>query len=200
MANSELLNLLVHHSYRFSDTELFPLASGRKSPFYVNCKTTTMRSDAARLIADAFEAKIPPAAEAIGGLTMGADPIAYAIRDLSARHLDVFVVRKEAKAHGLRRGVEGPVRQGLKVVVVDDVVTTGGSTIQALDACRAEGLDVVAVVVLVDREEDGGLDRIRAHAQCPVAAIFRVSELHERWQNLDQRADEAPSRPAAASL
>ena len=200
MANGELLDLLVLHSYRFSDTELFTLASGRKSPFYVNCKTTTMRRDAARLIADAFDPRIPQAAEAIGGLTMGADPIAYAIRDLSARRLDAFVVRKEAKAHGLRRVVEGPVRKGLKVVVVDDVVTTGQSTIQALDACSAEGLEVVSVIVLVDREEDGGLDRIRAHAKCPVSAIFKVSELHARWQELDRGADEAPSRSAAASL
>ncbi len=199
MVRDQLLDLLVHHSYRYSDTEDFPLASGRSSQFYVNCKTTTMRKDSPRLIADAFNEFLPADAEAVGGLTMGADPIAYAIRDFGGR-LDALVVRKAPKEHGLKQVIEGPIFPGKKVVVVDDVVTTGGSTIQAIGAFVAQGLEVVAVVVLVDREEDNGLGNIRSMAHCPVNAIFKVSELHGRWQRDQRDAQPASSRPAAAAL
>lgn len=186
MAVDQLRDLLVRHSYRYSDEPIFKLASGRLSQFYVNCKTTTMRREAARLIAAAFDRFIPREAEGIGGLTMGADPIAYAVRDFGTVPLDAFVVRKRPKEHGLKQAIEGPLRPGMKVVVVDDVVTTGGSTIDAIRACREHelALQVVAVVVLVDREEDEGLEKIRREAGCPVHAIFKVSELKLRWNQL----------------
>lgn len=196
MARDHLLDLLVEHSYKFSHEPVYKLASGRLSQFYVNCKTTTMRAEAAPHIADAFGAHVPDDAQAIGGLTMGADPIAYAVRDLGRRRLDAFVVRKAPKEHGLKQAIEGPIAAGMRVVVVDDVVTTGGSTIEAIRVCRDASLAVVAVVILVDRQEDRGLDRIRAEAGCPVHAIFQVSELRARWDQVHRDGD----RPAAGSF
>jgi orotate phosphoribosyltransferase len=185
MGCERLLDLLVEHSYTYSDHPEFKLASGRFSHFYIDCKATTMRREAARSIAEAFDPFIPKTARAIGGLTMGADPIAYAIRDFSPHELDAFCVRKEAKAHGLKKSVEGPVSKGLPVVVVDDVITAGGSTITALRECRRAGLEVVAVIVMVDREEDGGMERVRTEAgDIPVTAVFKRSQLHARWMEL----------------
>jgi len=200
MVWEELRDLLVEHSYRYSDEATFPLSSGRRSHFYIDCKPTTMRRDAARLIAESFDRHLPADAAAVGGLTMGADPIAYAVRDLSSRNLDAFVVRKEPKKHGLRQRIEGPVRPGMRVVVVDDVVTTGQSTITAVSACRDEGLVVVGVVVLVDREEDDGMQKIRdaVGPDVPVAAVFTKTDLHDRWQSKD-RGDRDTSRPRAAT-
>lgn len=202
MAHDQLLDLLVQHSYRFSEKAIYKLASGRMSQFYVQCKTTTMRRDAARLIADAFRPHVPPSAQAVGGLTMGADPIAYAIRDLSGLELDAFVVRKEAKEHGLKDEtiIEGPTRRGMKVVVVDDVVTTGGSTIQAIRECVRAGFEIVSVVVLVDREEDGGLDAVKSKVRCPVSAIFTLPEIHARWLERGHDAHTDTARPAAVAV
>ncbi len=163
----QLLDMLVEYSYQYSAGEQFKLASGGMSRFYVNCKTTTMRRAAGPLIAAAFEPSIPPGSEVIGGLTMGADPIAYAVRDYAQAKLDVFVVRKAAKDHGLERLIEGPIGRGMKVVIVDDVVTTGGSTIIAIEECVREGLEVVAVIALIDRQEDSGLAQIAAKVACP---------------------------------
>ena len=197
MARAQLLDLLVRHSYQYEAEPVFQLTSGRRSQFYVNCKTTTMRRDAADLIAKAFEAHIPEAARAVGGLTLGADPIAYAIRDLSRLPLDAFVVRKTPKEHGLRKAIEGPISAGLPVVVLDDVVTTGGSTLLAIEACRAAGLQIVAVLVLVDRMEDGGLDRIKSVAgPVPVHTIFTREELHAHW--LQTGVGAARSREASS--
>jgi orotate phosphoribosyltransferase len=156
-----LLEMLVRYSYRQETEPVFRLASGRFSDVYINCKQTTMRRDAAPLIASLFEQETPAGTQAVGGLTAGADPIAYAMRDFcDTRPVHAFMVRKEPKDHGLRREVEGPVERGMNVVVIDDVVTSGSSTIKAVQSCRAAELRVVAVVVLVDRQE-GGLEAIR---------------------------------------
>src|SRR5207244_521547 len=116
--------------------------------------------------------------------TMGADPIAQATAAYCTRlgrALNAFSVRKEAKKHGLRKWIEGPAAPGATVAVVDDVVTTGGSTIEALQKCRQEGLAVAAVVVLVDRQEESGLDNITRAAGpgVPVMAIFTLAELRD---------------------
>jgi len=195
-----LLELLARHSYQCSDKPEFKLASGRFSRFYINCKTTTMRREAAPLIEAAFRPFIPKTAEAVGGLTMGADPIAYAIRDLSHQDLDAFVVRKAAKEHGLKKLIEGPVKPGMRVVVVDDVVTTGCSTVTAIEECTSEELKVIAVVVLVDRQEDDGLSRIREVAGgVPVSAIFNREEVHLRWLDLRTDADSSSPRSSATA-
>lgn len=186
MDRQRLRDQLVRHAYQYADEPRFTLASGRTSHYYVECKKVTTRRDAARSLARLFERYVPKSAHAVGGLTMGADPIAYAMRDLCKKPLDAFMVRKAAKDHGRRRMIEGPVEPGMNVVIVDDVVTTGGSTITAVEECRKAGLNVVAVIVLVDREEDDGLARIKQTVgpDVPVNAVFTRSDLHARWLEL----------------
>lgn len=169
---------------RFGD---FTLASGAKSDFYVDCRVTTMDAVGARLIGELGWELIQKAStergvavEAVGGLTMGADPVALAVAVASGREgaggpLHAFSVRKSAKAHGLGRLIEGNFASGQTVVVVDDVITTGGSTLQAIEAIEKEGGRVAFVVALVDREE-GGRAAIEARG-VPVYAIATKSQL-----------------------
>ncbi|MBK8003279.1 MAG: orotate phosphoribosyltransferase [Gemmatimonadetes bacterium] len=139
----------------------FVLASGRTSPFYVDCRLTTMSAEGLVLIGrlglEALRDK-GWAPQGIGGLTMGADPVAYAIAAASVTRppiLDAFSVRKEAKAHGTGRRVEGNFASGHAVVVVEDVITTGGSALKAIEALKEEGAKVLGVLAVVDREEGG---------------------------------------------
>src|SRR5262249_48213139 len=159
---TQLLALLVKHSYRYDPTGSFLLASGKRSSYYVDCRATTMRSEAFDLVGAVVGAQLPRDVEALGGLTLGADPIAPATASYCTGHgrpLAYFIVRKEAKGHGLGKRIEGPVRAGTKVAVIDDVVTTGSSTVEAIMRCKEAGLILAAVVVLVDRQEEEGLSR-----------------------------------------
>lgn len=139
----------------------FVLASGRTSEFYVDARLTTMSAEGLILIgrlglAALREAGWAPAS--VGGLTMGADPVAYAIAAASVASppiLDAFSVRKEAKAHGTARRVEGNFRAGDPIVVVEDVITSGGSALKAIAAIQEEGGQVLGVLAVVDREEGG---------------------------------------------
>jgi orotate phosphoribosyltransferase len=192
-----LLDLLRTFSYQYDAKGQFRLASGKTSCFYIDCKATTMRGDAADLVGAVVADRLPPEITAVGGLTLGADPIAQATASYCTRHgrpVNAFSVRKEAKQHGLRKWVEGCGEPGAKVAVLDDVVTTGGSTIDAIRKCRQEGLEVVAVIVLVDRQEDGGLDAVRREAGLgiPVTAIFTLDEFR-----FDAGQDPARSRSAS---
>jgi orotate phosphoribosyltransferase len=174
-----LRRLLREHSLRFGD---FVLASGKRSPFYFDSKKTTLLPEGAWLVAVEVLAALDERgieADAIGGMTLGADPIVCPVAALSygtARPLRAFLVRKEAKGHGTGQRVEGSLFPGARVVVVDDVVTTGGSTMRAIEAVLAEGCQVVAVVCLVDREE-GGRELL---ARWPFVPIFRRSEIFDR--------------------
>jgi orotate phosphoribosyltransferase len=179
---ARLLDLLRRHSYRYDAEGRFELASGKRSCFYIDCRATTMRGDAADLIGALVGEHLPGSVAAIGGLTMGADPIAYATASYCTRHgrpLNAFSVRKEVKRHGLAKFVEGCAERGTAVAVVDDVVTTGGSTVDAIRKCRQEGLEVAAVVVLVDRQEDDGLANVQREAgpAVPVHAIFTLRDV-----------------------
>lgn len=179
---ARLLALLREHSYRYDPAGGFRLVSGKTSQHYVNCKATTMRGDVADLIGALVAERLPDTVRAVGGLTMGADPIALATAAWCARHgreMHAFSVRKEPKTHGTRQWVEGCAAPGTVVAVLDDVVTTGGSTIEAIRRCREEGLVVAAVVALVDRQEENGLGNIRAAAgpDVGVSALFTLSEL-----------------------
>ena len=168
--SGRLLRLIRERSYREGD---FTLASGKKSKFYIDMKATTLSAEGAFLIGRlSFEmirrfadirfksAGGSSAVQAVGGLTLGADPIATAV-SLAAYSQGVdwpaFIVRKEAKDHGTGRYVEGRenLPAGAKVIVLEDVVTTGGSSIKAIERLRAEGYDPVAVLTVVDREEGG---------------------------------------------
>ena len=160
-----LLELLRTHSFERREVIL---ASGRPSDFYIDCKRTTLRAEGhwlvGRLLLDLI-LREAPAARAVGGLTLGADPIASAVSMASwmaARPLEAFIVRKEAKGHGTRRWIEGPaLPAGLPVVIVEDVVTTGGSGLLAAEKAREAGLDVLGIFALVDRQE-GGREAVEA--------------------------------------
>ncbi len=163
-ATAALKKLLLEKSVR---TGTFTLASGKQSDLYIDCRVTTLDPVGANLIGDlgwhAVRSKIHSEhlkVDAIGGMTMGADPISLAVGMTSAvKHpqeaLQVFTVRKEPKGHGIGRRIEGNFRAGDNVIVVDDVITTGGSTLRAIDAIGSEGGKVAFCLVLVDREEGG---------------------------------------------
>ncbi len=196
MVRARLLELLCDRSYRRSDTPSFRLTSGKLSDFYIDCKATTMWGEAMPFVGEAVGQQLPSDAEAVGGLTMGADWIAAAAAywcQLHSRSMNAFSVRKEPKKHGLRKWIEGCVQRGAKVVVVDDVVTTGGSTIDAINKCREEDLQIIKVVVLIDRQEENGLTAIRkaAGSKVPVEAIFTRADFDAHFARA--RAD-APSK------
>ena len=176
---ARLIALLLERAFRYRPEAPFTLASGRTSPYYFNCKTTVYHPEGMRLVGRLLFAAIrelDPAA--VGGLTLGADPLAYACAYtsfLEGQPIEAFVVRKEPKDHGTRLPIEGNVAAGDRVVVVDDVITTGGSTLKAIDACRAAGLQVVGCCVLVDRQE-GGREAIAA-AGVPVTALVTRDEV-----------------------
>ena len=139
----------------------FVLASGRTSNFYIDCRLTTMSAQGLALIGRLGLIALRSAGwtpRAVGGLTMGADPVAYAIAAASVTAtpiVDAFSVRKEAKAYGAGRRVEGNFSTGDRVVVVEDVITTGGSALKAIEAIREEGGEVLGILAVVDREEGG---------------------------------------------
>ena len=159
----------------------FTLASGRESNFYIDARLTTMSPDGLTLIGPAALQSIADAGwivDSVGGLTLGADPISYAISYASAgtsRPLRAFTVRKEAKAHGTGKLVEGPFQSGDRVVILEDVITTGGSALKAARAVTAAGGIVVGVLALIDREE-GGREAIEANGYS-VRSLVRASDI-----------------------
>lgn len=153
-----LITLLQHRSVRFGD---FTLASGVRSSWYIDCRLTTMSGAGQRLIGPLALTAIRQVGwhpDAVGGLTMGADPIAYAIAAASVdtdMPVDAFSVRKSAKRHGTGRRIEGNFAVGAKVVVIEDVITSGGSALNAIAAVREAGGEVLGLLGLVDRGADG---------------------------------------------
>jgi orotate phosphoribosyltransferase len=181
----ELLRLLVEKSFRVGQ---FTLASGAQSDYYIDCRATTLSAAGAPLVGRAVLDEIDRRgwrARAIGGLTLGADPIALATALASTERstpLDAFVVRKAEKQHGTGQRMEGFREPGAAVVVVDDVCTTGGSTIQAIAAVRAAGMEVAGVICLVDREEQNGRANVeQAAAPAEFVALFTMSELKREY-------------------
>ena len=183
-AKVELLKLLQRKSVFRGD---FTLSSGAKSNYYVDCRLTTLDPEGAWLVGQCVHGVVRREGaaqgaqiQAVGGLTMGADPIALAAGMYSyfakdASPLQVFAVRKAAKAHGQTRLIEGNFKKGDRVVVIDDTITTGASTITAINAVKNEGGTVAFVVALVDREE-GGRGNIQ-QLGLKVFALFTKSEL-----------------------
>lgn len=176
-ARDRLLNLFVERSFRLGD---FTLSSGRKSDFYIDCRTTTMHAEGQVLLGevgmDLIEAS-GLAPDLVGGLTMGADPIAYAIAGESVRRgapIHAFSVRKRAKRHGTGRRIEGCFESGARVIVVEDVITTGGSALQACEAVKEEQGTILMVLAAVDRQE-GGRETIE-QAGYRVESMFGVDE------------------------
>lgn len=172
--HQRLLALLREHA--FEEREVL-LSSGKRSNFYIDCKQVSLHAEGIFLIGQLMRAiidRVAPEAEAIGGLTLGADPLASAVSltsFLAARPLHAFVVRKEPKGHGTGQWLEGMgnLRPGMPVVIAEDVVTTGASTLRAIERAREAELRVVHVVALVDRQE-GGREAIEAAA--PLTALY----------------------------
>jgi orotate phosphoribosyltransferase len=185
----QLLSLLARTSFRLGQ---FKLSSGAMSDYYIDCRTTTLHAEGGRLTGHAILELLEQRgieAEAVGGLTMGADPIVSNVATASAWRalshpgvalLHGFLVRKAEKSHGTGRRIEGFHRQGARVVIVDDVCTTGASTIAAIDAAREAGMLVAAVVCIVEREEAKGRPAVEAGAQgAPFLRLFTASEVRE---------------------
>ena len=175
---ARLARLLVERSIRRGD---FILASGARSSYYVDCRTATMSAEGQFLVGELGRELLRASGlepEAIGGLTMGADPVAYAIAHTSwiaGAPLDAFSVRKQPKDHGTARRIEGNFAAGRRVVVIEDVITSGGSALQACEVVEAEGGIVLGVLAIIDRES-GGREAIEARGY-RVITLFRVSEL-----------------------
>ena len=172
----ELIQLLCEKAFRYSPEPIFRLVSGGTSCFYVNCKPVTLSPGGMFLVGRLmFEAIKNANVTAVGGLTFGADPISIATAfasELQKQPIKAFSIRKTQKDHGIIRWIEGDVAGGEKVAIIDDVATTGGSTIKAIERARSEGLEVVKAVILVDRQE-GGLENIRQHVKDVTAIISR---------------------------
>jgi orotate phosphoribosyltransferase len=172
-----LLELILKYTFQYSETPAFKLAHGGTSQFYFNCKRVTLDPEGQYLIGNlVFEAVKDLQINAIGGLTLGADPIANATAYsswLRGMPIQSFIVRKARKDHGVIAAIEGKVNAGDRVVVVDDVVTTGGSTLQAVSACREAGLDIVGVLALVDRQEMNGRENIEKQVPLFKALVTR---------------------------
>lgn len=181
----ELTDLILEKSLKVADEPVFELSSGRKSNLYIDCRKTTKNARGAYLIGNIIYEKISGLdVDAIGGLTMGADPVADAVAYtsvLKGKLINSFSVRKKAKEHGLKRVIEGDVKSGDRVVIVDDVATTGQSTIEAIENARAGGLTVVKVIILVDRQE-GGRENILKHDVDFEAVLTKEDLLKEYYK------------------
>ena len=183
-ARARLLEILRKKSVFYGD---FTLASGAKSKYYIDCRLTTLDSEAAWLVGQVLYTLIKERSQqlgitvtGVGGLTMGADPIALAtgmhsFKESPSSPLQPFVVRKAPKSHGQTKLIEGNFKAGDKVVVIDDVVTKGDSTIAAIEAVRREGGEVAFVAVLVDRQQ-GGRQKIEELGHS-VIAVFTKDDL-----------------------
>ncbi|MBI3645492.1 MAG: orotate phosphoribosyltransferase [Acidobacteriales bacterium] len=178
-ARQELLEMLARKSFRLGE---FKLSSGATSDYYIDCRTTTLDARGAQLTGQVFLDEIREQgweADAIGGLTMGADPIVVAVAVTSGT-VHGFLVRKAEKQHGTGRRIEGFAEKGARVVIVDDVCTTGSSTVQAIEAAREFGFEVVGAMCLVERQDAHGRPSVeKAAAPAPFIAIFAANEVRK---------------------
>src|SRR6516225_234017 len=185
--SQQLLSLLARTSFKLGQ---FKLSSGGTSDYYIDCRTTTLNAEGGRLTGHAILELLEQHAidaEGVGGLTMGADPIVSNVATASAWRaqanpkaplLQGFLVRKAEKTHGTGRRIEGFCRKGARVVIVDDVCTTGASTINAIEAAREAGMTVAAVVCIVEREEANGRPAVeRAASGAPFLRLFSANEV-----------------------
>ncbi len=178
-ARQKLLSTLAHKSFRLGE---FKLSSGGTSDYYIDCRTTTLDAKGSRLTGEVFLEEIRARGwkpQAIGGLTMGADPIVVAVSVVSGE-LSGFLVRKGEKQHGTGQRIEGFHEKGARVVIVDDVCTTGASTIQAIEAAREFGFEIAGVMCLVEREEAMGRPNVeKAAAPAAFVSIFAANEVRK---------------------
>jgi len=178
-ARHELLRLLAHKSFKLGE---FKLSSGATSDYYIDCRLTTLDARGSQLTGQVFLEEIGQRGwkpQAIGGLTMGADPIVVAV-SVTSGELSGFLVRKAEKQHGTGQRIEGFREKGARVVIVDDVCTTGASTVQSIEAARDFGFEVVGAMCLVERKEAGGRANVeKTAAPAPFVAIFTTDDIRQ---------------------
>lgn len=185
-AEKRLLQLLYTHSYKESPDTPFKLSSGRTSPYYVDAKSTLSKAEGLYLAGQILYSRIKAcerqeevSIDLVGGMEVGAIPMVNAVAlhsYLQHEPIGWFYVRKTPKSHGLQKWVEGSVTPGQKAIILDDVVTTGRSTLDAIERARASGLEVVRVIVLVDRL-GGGTEEIQK--VLPFESVFTIKDLKE---------------------
>jgi orotate phosphoribosyltransferase len=180
--------IIIERSFKYSEDPPFTLASGKKSNYYFNCKPTTLDPEGMNLIgAIVFDMLKDTDITAAGGLTLGADPIANALSVISyqkGKPIKSFIVRKDIKDHGTKSTIEGNVCSGEKVAIIDDVITTGASTIIAIEQARKEGLKVELVITLIDREE-GGKENILQHVDTIKSILSRTEVMNLRAKHIN---------------
>jgi len=203
--------MLAEKSFRLGE---FTLSAGGKTDYYIDCRATTLDANGARLTArtvvdELYRRGWVP--QAIGGMTLGADPIVVSVAMLTAQQVQsrrpdrvqsdtpeawlihAFIVRKGEKDHGMGQRIEGFREKGARVVIIDDVCTTGASTVQAIAAARESGLEVIGVMCLVEREEAAGRASVeKAAAPAPFVSIFTATELREEHLRLAKVAGRVP--------
>ena len=179
-----LLNLLCTEAYQEGD---FTLSSGQKSTYYINGKLVTLNPHGAVALGRLMLDQVPQTAQAVAGLTLGADPMVSAISVVSVyagRPISGLIIRKEAKGHGTQAYIEGPLPPaGSTVAVVEDVVTTGQSALKAVTRLQDAGYKVTHVLALVDRQQGG--DAVYADAGLTFEALFKISDLQQQWRILN---------------
>jgi orotate phosphoribosyltransferase len=178
-ARQELLRRLAAKSFRLGE---FKLSSGGTSDYYIDCRITTLDGRGAQLTGKVFLEEIRERGwkpQAVGGLTMGADPIVVAVA-MTSGELHGFLVRKAEKQHGTGQRIEGFREKGARVVIVDDVCTTGASTLQAIEAAREFGFEVVGAMCLVERQEAGGRPNVeKAASPAPFISLFTAADVRK---------------------
>ncbi len=177
---TRLARMIVERTFRYSDDPPFTLVSGKQSNFYFNCKPTTLDPEGMNLIGNImFDMLEDSGITAVGGLTLGADPMANSVSVISYQRnqpIKAFIVRKDAKEHGTRSSIEGNIQEGERVAILDDVITTGRSTIIAIEKAREAGLIIDRVITLIDREEENGRENIEEHVK-RVESIFTRTDI-----------------------
>ncbi len=175
-SKEKLLNMLAQRAYRFGE---FTLASGRKSSHYVNCKPVSLSGSGLALLSNELLDLVEPDSSAVAGLTLGADPLVSAVAMAAAqfnRDLDALIVRKEAKGHGTEAWLEGPLpEKGSLVTVLEDVVTTGGSSLKAAKQLRDAGYEVRKIIAIVDRQEGGEL--LIENSGLQLVSLFTLNQI-----------------------
>ena len=175
---NDFIALLKEEAYRKGD---FKLSSGKKSQHYVNCKPVTLQGDALMFISWCMFECLEEDCDAVGGLTLGADPLVAGVAMVSAieeRYMDGLIVRKEPKGHGTKAWIEGPeLAPGSKVTVLEDVITTGGSAIKAAEKLRDAGYIVDNVVAIINRQEGSDADDAMDAADLNLISLFMLEEL-----------------------
>ena len=197
--------MLAEKSFRLGE---FRLSSGGTSDYYIDCRATTLDAEGARLTGRTFVDELYRRGwtpQALGGMTLGADPIVVSVAMLTAQQVQsrrpgreqaeaqeawlihAFIVRKGEKGHGTGQRIEGVREKGARVVIVDDVCTTGASTVEAIKAAREFGFEVIGVLCLVERQEAGGRPNVeQAAAPAPFVSIFTAAEVREEHLRLNQ--------------